>query len=68
MRSGRERIVRYWLKACPRCRGDLQEESDIYGRYISCVQCGYILRQAEEVQLISAGTLRDAVPVEKAAA
>ena len=31
----------FWLKNCPRCSGDLYEETDIYGPYISCVQCGF---------------------------
>ncbi|MDP3063110.1 MAG: hypothetical protein Q8O40_07870 [Chloroflexota bacterium] len=30
------------LKACPRCRGDLNSDRDIYGEYLECVQCGYI--------------------------
>ncbi len=60
-------MVRYWMKVCPRCAGDLREEFDIYGRYISCVQCGYILNQLEELQLMQAGTLREAVPAEKVA-
>ena len=59
--------MRYWFKECPRCRGDLREESDIYGRYISCVQCGYIPSQAEEACLIAAGTLKELVSAQKAA-
>ena len=30
------------LKACPRCRGDLKTEKDIYGEYRECLQCGYM--------------------------
>ena len=30
------------LRACPRCRGDLSLDSDIYGRYVSCLQCGFV--------------------------
>ncbi len=30
------------LKTCPRCRGDLQEKSDVNGRFLSCVQCGFM--------------------------
>ena len=26
--------------ACPRCGGDLSIESDVYGVYIACIQCG----------------------------
>ena len=59
--------MRYWFKECLRCRGDLREESAIYGRYISCMQCGYILSQAEEVRLLAVGVLEEPVPAEKAA-
>jgi hypothetical protein len=31
----------FWLKSCPRCNGDLYEGKDKYGRYVSCLQCGY---------------------------
>ena len=27
-------------KACKRCRGNLSLESDVYGVYIQCIQCG----------------------------
>jgi uncharacterized protein YbaR (Trm112 family) len=30
------------LKACPRCKGDLFLDEDHYGKYKSCIQCGYI--------------------------
>jgi len=41
----------YWLKACPRCRGDLHQESDFYGPYVACIQCGYVLNASEEETL-----------------
>ena len=31
------------LKACPKCHGDLYLERDQYGRYMSCLQCGYLM-------------------------
>ena len=31
----------FWFKRCPRCSGDLFEESDQYGRFITCMQCGF---------------------------
>ena len=31
----------FWLKGCPRCKGDLYEDTDKCGRYVSCLQCGY---------------------------
>ena len=30
------------FKLCPRCRGDLYLAEDIFGRYLSCLQCGYL--------------------------
>lgn len=51
-------MMNYWFKECPRCRGDLREEGDLYGTYISCMQCGYTLKGHEERILSSRGTLR----------
>ena len=28
------------FRACPKCRGDLQLKRDVYGMFISCLQCG----------------------------
>ncbi len=30
------------FKGCPRCRGDLHADRDRYGKYIECLQCGFI--------------------------
>ena len=30
------------LKACPKCHGDLYLNKDMYGKYLSCLQCGYM--------------------------
>lgn len=30
----------FWLKQCPRCNGDLVAESDHFGSFVSCMQCG----------------------------
>ena len=40
-----------WLKSCSRCGGDLLPERDLYGPYVSCVQCGYYVPEAEEAVL-----------------
>ena len=32
-----------YFKACPRCRGDMNTNRDIYGNYKVCLQCGYML-------------------------
>ena len=29
-------------KSCPRCKGDVAIDSDHYGWYEYCVQCGYV--------------------------
>jgi reverse gyrase len=31
-----------YFKACPRCRGDLEEQHDASGLYPTCIQCGYV--------------------------
>ncbi len=41
-RDERNRVV-MWLKACPKCRGDLLLDSDYYGHYVSCTRCGAML-------------------------
>ena len=41
----------FYFKACPKCRGDLYESTDIYGPYISCMQCSHYLTDAEEARL-----------------
>ena len=41
----------FYLKACPKCNGDLFKDSDVYGLYIACMQCGHYLTNAEETQL-----------------
>ncbi len=59
----------YWLKACPRCQGDLHAEKDFYGVYVACIQCGHVLRGEEERQLRFAGRIEreQACPTETAA-
>ena len=47
----------YWLKACPRCYGDLHEERDFYGVYLACIQCGYVLASEEEQRLRVTGRM-----------
>lgn len=27
---------------CPRCQGRLYEDSDQHGRFLSCINCGYL--------------------------
>ena len=30
-----------WLKACPKCEGDLYLRHEIDGKDVVCIQCGY---------------------------
>lgn len=48
----------FWFKSCPRCHGDIYRDSDAYGTYIACLQCGHYLTQVEEAGVgLSPGTL-----------
>jgi hypothetical protein len=52
--------MKYWFKECPKCHGDLREESNTFGEYITCMQCGYMLKHTEEVLLKTpSSTVRD---------
>ena len=44
-----------FLKQCPRCSGDLSTDSDQYGSYVHCLQCGYT---ADIKQSSAAGILK----------
>ena len=43
----------YWLKQCTKCGGDLASDSDQYGPYVSCMQCG----QYPDIEIKEAGSL-----------
>ena len=30
------------FKVCPRCHGDLYFNEDTFGKYVNCLQCGYM--------------------------
>lgn len=45
-----------WRKSCPRCRGDLVLDSDYYGQYVSCIQCGNILNDRQHRSLLQRST------------
>ena len=44
--------MRFWLKACPKCHGDLEAKSDITGPYVKCMQCGGELPPREQATLL----------------
>jgi hypothetical protein len=54
--SGKE-CEMYWLKACPRCGGDLHDEQDHYGEYLACIQCGFVPSTEQERALREMGSL-----------
>ena len=41
-----------WLKACPRCNGDLYRKDDMYGSYTACLQCSRYVPEAEQERLM----------------
>jgi hypothetical protein len=41
----------FWLKSCPRCKGDLYQGRDGYGPYVACFQGAHYLSRAEEIAL-----------------
>ena len=38
----------FFLKACPKCHGDLYLERDGCGTYIECLQCGLLRDLADQ--------------------
>ena len=30
-----------FFKSCPRCKGDMVMSTDLYGKYMECLQCGH---------------------------
>ena len=43
-----------YLKGCPRCHGDMHLDGDAYGRYLQCLQCGYLRDIAGGVAAVAA--------------
>ena len=39
----------FWFKRCPRCAGDLYEDNDQFGQFVTCVQCGFSKDIAEKM-------------------
>jgi len=49
-----------FLKACPKCHGDLTVENDVFARTLinretdfACLQCGYRLAGAERARMLT---------------
>jgi len=43
------------FKGCPKCHGDLYLNRDLYGRYVTCLQCGYMKDLVEGQQMAMRG-------------
>ena len=54
------------FKHCPRCRGDLYLAEDMFGKYLNCLQCGYLkdviepVEQPNPASVMKDGKARDA--------
>jgi hypothetical protein len=55
--------MEFWLKACPKCGGDLEGKRDVTGRYIECVQCGGELAPRQEKLLLRYGYVPELAPL-----
>ncbi len=44
--------VKFWLKGCTKCGGDLYLEEDVGDTYIKCISCGKELSFAEQNVLL----------------
>ena len=40
--------MKFWLRACPKCGGDLKLEVEITGAYVQCIQCGLELDPGQQ--------------------
>ncbi len=38
----------FWLRACPKCGGDLHLQPDLTGLYVTCVQCSLELNPVQQ--------------------
>ncbi len=53
----------FWLKACPKCGGDLEVVEELLETYVDCVQCGLELAPVQEKVLRMRGRVPAAPPV-----
>ena len=56
----------FWLKACARCGGDVYKQSDMYGEYFACIQCGTYLTEAEQARFVVLTAQQDQLTLEDA--
>ena len=36
-----------FFKGCPKCHGDIVERDDVFGKYLICLQCGFLTDLAD---------------------
>jgi len=46
--------LKFLMKQCPRCGGDLYLEQDIFSKYLACLQCGRRVDLVKEGELVQA--------------
>ena len=40
--------MEFWLRACPKCGGDLELQLDVTGAYVQCLQCSLELNPGQQ--------------------
>jgi hypothetical protein len=51
--------MRFWLKVCPKCSGDMELKQDLSGPYVECLQCGTELTGQQQSFLFRLGYVPD---------
>ncbi|MDA1188593.1 MAG: hypothetical protein O2854_02770 [Chloroflexi bacterium] len=54
------------FKSCPRCKGDMHLNTDMYGTYRECLMCGYMVNLKEVVHAATVKVHTNAEPAAKA--
>ena len=50
-----------YLRACPKCSGDLRPVTDMFGSYLACIQCGNTLYPDSHGRILGARTSKGGV-------
>ena len=46
------------LKACPKCKGDVELASDMHGDYVRCLMCGFSRNMPDVARRVDAAPER----------
>ena len=49
-----------YLKACPKCHGDVKLETNHDGKYLECIQCSYTIDSREAARRATAASIESA--------